>query len=174
MSEHTASIWPKVMVTGHRPQHLHPEQQDYAQQELGRLAVKLRDDNGTRVAISGMALGADQWWAHYALLAELELHAYLPFPQQPAKWHHEQQRTWRALVGQAAVKHFTAEHYSVQALHQRNDQMLDAADAVIAVWDPRITTGGTYSCVQKASRLGLPVIHVDLQDFQTSLRRSAR
>lgn len=162
--------WLSVMVTGHRPQHLYPEQQDFAEAELARLAVKLRDDHGTQIAISGMALGADQWWAHHALAAGLALHAYIPFPTQDARWHHTQQKRWRELRRQASLEVMVSDRYSVAALHQRNDRMLDAADAVIAVWDPRITTGGTASCVRKATG-NLPVIHVDLESLTTTLKR---
>lgn len=35
------TVWPTVMVTGHRPQHLHPEVRPWVRAELDRLAGKL-------------------------------------------------------------------------------------------------------------------------------------
>lgn len=164
--------WPKVMVTGHRPQHLDEPQTRFAWAELERLSLKLAED-GTQIAISGMAVGADQWWATCALAAGLELHAFVPFPQQPDRWSLEQQITYRYLVGRASKTMVIADQYSVAALHQRNDTMLNFADAVIAVWDPRIRTGGTASCVAKAKRRGLPLVHVNLETLTTTLRRNS-
>ena len=48
-----ADRWTRVAVTGHRPQFLTPDQQTWARSELDRLAVKVRDHHGTKVAISG-------------------------------------------------------------------------------------------------------------------------
>jgi hypothetical protein len=76
-------IWPTVMVAGHRPQHLHPNVRPWIRAELDRLAVKLRIEHGTTVGISGMAAGADLWWADAVVRAGLHLHAHVPFPQQP-------------------------------------------------------------------------------------------
>jgi hypothetical protein len=35
------------MVTGHRPQHLHPDTWDWIEGELDRIAYKLRDEHRT-------------------------------------------------------------------------------------------------------------------------------
>ncbi len=163
--------WPKVMVTGHRPQHLNTAQQHFADDELSRIALKLRAENATQVAISGMALGADQWWASAALAARLELWAFIPFPQQAEKWSIVDQRTWEYLRGRAAKEMVIAGSYSVQALHARNDTMLNFADLVVAAWDPRITSGGTASCVRKAMSRGAPILHVNLETMTTTMRR---
>lgn len=48
----TAPTWSAVMVTGHRPQHLHPNVRPWVRDELARLAIKLRDEYGTTVGIS--------------------------------------------------------------------------------------------------------------------------
>lgn len=62
--------------------------------ELARLAVKLHDHHGTTDGVSGMALGADQWWAASVLDAGMRLHAHVPFPQQPDKWPAEDRAEW--------------------------------------------------------------------------------
>lgn len=159
----------KVMVTGHRPQHLSIFQAAFATSELERLAAKLAA-SGTRVGISGMALGADRWWADAVLAAELDLWSFIPFPQQAARWPEIDLVHWQYLRGRAAHEHVTSLSYSVAALHQRNDDMLDAADAVIAAWSPSKTTGGTASCVQKAMARRMPIIIVDLDAMETTMR----
>lgn len=162
--------WDAVMVTGHRPQHLTDDQKRYAWTELDRLAPKMRDDHGAMRAISGMAIGADQWWATTALAAGIDLWAFVPFPQQADRWSMVDQATHRHLVLRARWTNITAEAYSIGALHQRNDQMIAAADACIAVWDPRKRTGGTASAVAKAKRARLPIIMVNLATLTTYLR----
>lgn len=62
-------IFPRVALTGHRPQGLSPSARDWVPLELERLAVKLRDQHGMRVGISGMALGSDIWWAQATVFA---------------------------------------------------------------------------------------------------------
>jgi uncharacterized phage-like protein YoqJ len=160
-------MFERVSVTGHRPQHLYPEQQDFAQAELARLAVKLRA-GGSRVAISGMALGVDQWWAHYVLQHGYSLWAFIPFPQQPDRWHHTDQRRWRELRAQASSVWEVDDHFSVQALHARNALMLDHSDLVVAAWLPSKTDGGTASQVAAARKRGIPRIIIDLDQMKTT------
>lgn len=74
------TTWPIVMVTGHRPQHLSPGVRPWVRAELERLALKLRDEHGTATGISGMAVGADLWWADAVVKAGLRLWAHVPFP----------------------------------------------------------------------------------------------
>jgi len=149
------------MVTGHRPQFIHPDSQDWVRLELERLAVKLRDRNGMQVGISGMALGADTWWGFATVFAWCELWAFIPFPQQADRWAASDVAAWNELRSRAAHEIVIAEEYSVQALHARNDAMLRDSDLVIAVWDPSKTSGGTASCVEKAQAAGKPIVHVD-------------
>lgn len=161
--------FPRVMVTGHRPQGIPPRNRRWVELELERIAVKLRDQNGMRVGISGMALGADTWWGFATVFAWCDLWAFIPFPQQPEKWQPEDLARWNELRSRAKHEVVVAEEYSVGALHARNDAMLANADLVVAVWDPSHTTGGTYSCVQKAHQAAMPMIHVNPVTQTTSM-----
>lgn len=179
----TAPAWPQVMVTGHRPQHL-TAAEDWVRAELDRLAVKLRDLHGLTTGITGMALGADMWWAQSLHLAEVPYVAHIPFPQQPDRWRRYNPQAvaeWERLRELAADEVVygdlvgLAEHARkrvvVRLLHERNDGMLTGrlrgrqvcapADAVVAVWCPSKLNGGTYSAVVKAHWVGLPVVHVN-------------
>ena len=163
--------WTRVAVTGHRPQFLTPNQQTWAQGELDRLAVKLRDRHGTKVAITGAALGSDTWWARSAVRADLDVWAYIPFLDQAAKWADEDKVTWRALLGVATRTLILGAGYNVGLLHSRNDFMLRDADLVIAVWDPTKTTGGTASAVSKARAAGKTLVVVDVTSRTTRIER---
>lgn len=160
------------MVTGHRPQFLSPDSQAWAERELERVAVKLRDQHGMQVGISGMALGADTWWGYATLYAWQELWAFIPFPQQSDRWAPADVVRWQELRERATHEMLIAGEYSVGALHARNDAMLENSDLVVAVWDPSKTTGGTASAVQKAQQRGLPILHVDPVAQTTAMRRA--
>lgn len=155
-----AQRFPRVMVTGHRPQSLPAESVDWVKLELERLAIKLRDEHGTEVGISGMALGSDIWWAQAVKYAWLDLWAFIPFPQQAERWPAADQALWQEMCGRAAHRLVTAEGYSVAALMQRNTDMIENSDLVIAVYDPTNPNSGTGDTVRKAVAKGLPIIHM--------------
>lgn len=166
------TAWPTVMVTGHRPQHLTIPARPWVRSELDRLAVKLRDEYGTTVGVSGMAVGADLWWADAVVRAGLRLHAHVPFPQQPDRWRDEDRAEWVRLLGLASHTETYGTGFSVRLLHARNDGMIKACTAAIAVHDPRKTDGGTASAVRKLLDAGRPIIHVDPVARMTTLRRA--
>lgn len=154
--------YPRVALTGHRSRAFSPEQAAWVQVTLAQCAARFAGTYGSRVAISGLALGADTWWALAGLSAGLALHAYVPFEGQADTFTPADRALWQAL--RAAASWQTVIHdgpYDVRAFHARNDAMLAAADAVVAVWLPGVTRGGAASTVRKALARGLPVLHVD-------------
>ncbi|XKH58548.1 DUF1273 domain-containing protein (plasmid) [Citricoccus nitrophenolicus] len=163
-----------VMVTGHRPHLMNPVQASWAESELQRLAVKLRDEHGCTEAISGMALGADTWWAKAALGAGLRLAAYIPCESQPSRWSAADRRTWEQLRVEATREVVVGTVPNARTFHARNDAMLQDADLVVAVWDPTVTTGGTAATVAKARRRGMDIIIVDLAEARTRIERGRR
>lgn len=163
-------VFKRVMVTGHRPQHISQGETVFAQDELLRLARKLRDECGMELAISGMALGADTWWAEAALTTAVPLAAYIPFESQPDRWSNSDQAQWRWLRAKAATEKVIATSYSVGALHARNDAMIRDSDLTIAVWKPSKTSGGTASAVKKLEKLGRSIVIVDLDKMTTYKR----
>lgn len=167
----TPERWVRVAVTGHRPQHLRPEQQAFARAELARLAAKVRDQHGTTVAISGMALGADTWWAQAALAAGIDLWAYIPFEVQGGRWRERDQAVWSDLRARAARELVLATNYDVRLLHARNEYMIRDADVLIAIHDPAKTTGGTASAISKARSSGKTLILTDVVSRRTAISR---
>jgi uncharacterized phage-like protein YoqJ len=158
--------WPTVCATGHRPQHLDASAAHWVKEKVTAGAVWLRDERGTKVGVSGMALGVDTWWAHAVLAAGLELHAYIPFESQPDRWTPSERAEWARLRGLATVVKVVGPNprdrrEAVRMLHARNDAMLAASDAAVAVLLAGKTDGGTASAVRKADRLGLPGVHLE-------------
>lgn len=161
-------VFEKVMVTGHRPQGMTEDQCAFAKRALKAVARQLKQECGMTEAISGMALGVDTWWAMVALKLELELAAYIPFPQQPDPWWAADKERWAELRKSATREVVCAEEFSVRALHIRNDAMIKDADLAIAVWAPSQLRGGTASAVQKIRRRGMPMILIDLDALTIS------
>lgn len=167
-SESLSQTFERVMVTGHRPQGMTPEQTEFAKRALKAIGRQLKKDFGTVEAISGMALGVDTWWAIIALNLNLELAAYIPFPQQPKPWWEADKKRWTELRKAATREVVCAEEFSVRALHIRNDAMIKAADLAIAVWSPSVLSGGTSSAVKKIRKINMPMILVDLDNLSIS------
>ena len=153
------------MVTGHRPQHLSASEMAWSQVALHTAAWRLRSRYGMQEAISGMAIGADTWWALGALASGAHLAAYIPFEDQANKWSETERAIWRELRQRAHREVVVAgpenPGYDVRMLHARNDAMLKATAAarglVVALYKPG-TTGGTASAVEKAEAAGLPML----------------
>lgn len=158
------TTWPVVCATAHRQ--LTADAEPWVRGKLTACAVWLRDNCGTRIAVSGMALGGDQVWAESAIDAGLELHAYVPYQSQPNRWSPDAQERWGKLI--SAASHVVVcnpnpadRKAAIRMLHARNDAMLAASNAVVAVLRGDATKGGTASAVRKAQRLGLPGVHLD-------------
>lgn len=155
-------VFGRVMVTGHRPHHLDADQQAWSQVMLARVAAQLAGMHGARHCISGLALGADTWWAVAGLAAGMRLHVYVPFEAQAAKWSGEQQALWRQLRAAASREVLVGgRDYDVRMLHARNDAMLADADLVVALLRSDATSGGTHSTVSKGRHSGRPMLLLD-------------
>lgn len=153
--------WPRVAVTGHRPQDFTPDQAHWVQATLADLVGRLHSDHGTTVAISGLALGSDTWWAQAALHDRLSLWAYIPFETQGARWPSVDQEGWRDLRAAAAREVVLGDEYDVRLLHSRNDLMIRDADLIVAVHQPRKSTGGTVNAIRRARADRKTLLRVD-------------
>lgn len=150
-----------VMLTGHRPNALTQKEISWSRAELYRTMRRLKEFHGVQEVISGMALGADTWWAEFALQLEIPFAAYIPFETQPSKWPREMQEHWRELRYQAAREVVLGEEYQVWLLHARNDAMIKDAQLCVALWKQSKNGGGTFSAVQKIRKQGKPLILID-------------
>ncbi len=155
--------WPVVCATGPRPHHLPPGAEPWVRAKLHDAAVWLRDQCGTTVGLSGMALGVDTWWAQALLDAGLTLGAYVPHPQQDARWPRAARAEWARLRGLADPGHsrMVSDHHHARAMTDRNRALMEDAVAVVAVMDPARRWGGTFDAVRIAHRLGRTGVWLD-------------
>lgn len=153
--------WPRAALTGHRPADFNPAERQWTVATLDACAAALRRNHGTRVALSGMALGSDTWWAEAALTEGLDLWAYMPFEGQSARWAERDREVWRRLRRRASREVVLGQHYDVRLLFARNDLLLQDSDVLLAVLRSDKTGGGTVSAVRKARSRNHPMIRVD-------------
>jgi len=164
-----AGHWPRVMCTGHRPGSIAADTHGWVRDELDRVAAKLAAEHGTQIAISGLAIGADLWWARAAHRAGLRIWGYSPCEDQDARWTEDWKAERREIIGLAARAATLSPRFTMAALHERNTWMIRDASAVVAVIDPDRHTGGTVDALRKATGR-LPVIKLDIRNRTVTLR----
>lgn len=162
------TTWTVVGATGHRPQHLQHlvGACRWARDEAARVAVKVRDGYGCTTAISGLALGWDQWWAQAALDAGLDLWVHIPFEGQPDRWTAGDRQAWADLRARATKETVYGTNpvdtrQATRLLMARNHGMIRNSDAMACLWIRDKTTGGTWSAVRRIKTTGMPAIHLD-------------
>lgn len=155
-----ATRWPRVALTGHRNFDSASDER-WATEQLVRIVGKLRAQYGTTTLISGMALGADMFWAETALASKLKLWAYLPGSWQAERWSGAQMDRYRDLLDQAARVFVLPGDYHVSKLHVRSQLMVRDSDALVAVLNSNADRGGTLAAFRWASDRGRTIIHVD-------------
>lgn len=147
-----------VSFTGHRP----PKFGGYKPcQTHERVRARVREkllELQPEKAISGMALGLDQWAAEVCCELGIPFIAAVPFSGQELMWPKGAQQQYRVLLDKAAQIHLVDPRpprsywETTQKLHARNHWMVDNSDAVIAAWDG--SKGGTAECVRYAQETG--------------------
>lgn len=157
----TNPTWEIVAATGHRPKDLNPQQQAWVRATMPGVIARLRDDYGTRTAVSGMALFTDLLWADEAKRAGLFLWAHIPFPQQPEPWSPQDQAEWARLRALADDEIIYGDRFDLDLYGERNIGMLDVSAALVAVHKPSKKNGGTWGCLKEARKRDMPVVHLD-------------
>lgn len=167
----------KVMITGHRPNKLGGYEKDNPQQKkiieklekcLERIQLSATERGKTPLAITGMALGVDQWWAKAALNKNIPCHAYIPFQGQECKWPEHAQQEYRNILTMCQ-KEFTIspEGYAAWKMHKRDRSMVDDADLCIAVWDgqPGSGTANTLNYIRQKAKPCLVINSESLEEI---------
>lgn len=134
-----------ICGTGHRPNKLGGYGKP-AFERLVSLSGDWLDSNRPDVVISGVALGWDQALAVAAIRRKIETHAYVPCEGHSNIWPEESRRYYEKILRKCAVVRIAPVAYSAKAMMDRNKDMVDAADLVLAIWDG--SSGGTGNCVR--------------------------
>ena len=107
-------------------------------------------------AISGMALGIDQWAANICIKLGIPLIAAIPFIGQERRWPAEKQSTYHKLLLLAAEQIIVCEGpYASWKMQKRNEWMVDNCSILIAVHNG--SSGGTANCLKYAAKIGREV-----------------
>lgn len=155
-----------VSFTGHRPiklggYHIPNPTYTYIIQELNTILLKLKPEQ----AISGMALGWDQWAAQVCIELQIPFIAAIPFLGQEKIWPQTSKDIYHRLLQQAVEQVVVCQGgYSPWKMQKRNEWMVDKADVVIACFDG--TNGGTANCVNYAREKNKELIIIDPQGMK--------
>lgn len=170
--------WPIAAATGHRPQYFpSPAARRWTIATIADCVRWLRDEAGTTVLLSGMALGVDQWWADAGIKAGLTLGAHVPCPPNPAKWQPAQIREYQRLLDHAdpVYSRLYSPGYTSTCMDERNRGMIVACNALVCVWMSSRRTGGTANALRDARRLGRTAgLHIDPDKASLPKRESIR
>ena len=141
-----------VAFTGHRPNKLG----GYKTPNPTYNWVTFRLDEELRLlkpdyAISGMALGVDQWAAQVCVDLKIPFLAAVPFAGQESMWPLQSQRHYHNLLKKAFQTVVVSQGgYAAVKMQKRNEYMVDQCGVLIAVWDG--SPGGTGNCVKYAQK----------------------
>ena len=144
-----------IAGTGHRP----PKLGGYSEAALAKLisfaSMHLEKIKPT-IVISGMALGWDTALACAALELHIPLVAAIPFIGQELMWPAGSQERYKQLLFKAEeVITVSSDGYSVQAMQERNEYMVNNSDLVLALHNG--SPGGTGNCVRYANKINKPI-----------------
>lgn len=148
-----------VAFTGHRPDKLggYGQVNPVRDKILPLIEYQLKTIR-PELAISGMALGVDQWSAELCIKLGIPFTAAVPFVGQENVWPEKQH--YRYLLSKAKDIHIvSAGGYASWKLQTRNEWMVDNSDILIAVWDG--SSGGTGNCVDYAEKVERTIIRIN-------------
>jgi uncharacterized phage-like protein YoqJ len=149
-----------IAATGHRPDKLGgytPE----IRENLRRVAREfLALHPRVSEAVSGMALGWDQAFAHAAIDLGIPVVAAIPFKGQAARWPEQAQAYYRKLIDRSArVVHVSPlPTFTQDAFQARNEWMVDYSHAIVALWNG--SPGGTANCIDYARASGRTITNL--------------
>ena len=148
-----------ICGTGHRPQfcpcgfeNIHP----WLESLKNNLKACLNELEPHAV-ICGGAIGFDTWLAECALDLNLPLHLYIPFRDQGAKWPKSSQVKYKQIMSRATNVYFVHEEYCKSCFFDRDKAMVDNADMVFSLLNPKAQSGGTFYTVKYAESKNKPI-----------------
>ena len=150
-----------IAFTGHRPQALGGFEEPNPLKNAICKAIKNKlVELKPSKAISGMALGVDQWAAEICLELEIPLFAAIPCDNHEKIWPKASQEKYKEILSKASESVIVSPGpYSVWKMQKRNEFMCDNADVIMAIWNGK--SGGTGNCVRYALSQNKQIIRID-------------
>lgn len=126
-------------------------------QETKRLLLELKPDQ----ALSGFAVGYDQWFANICIQLQIPFKAIIPFNNQDKVWPAHAKKIYQKLLSKAAEKIIVSEgEYAAFKLQIRNEYLVDHSDILIACYEES-REGGTKNCIDYAKSKNKQIIIID-------------
>jgi hypothetical protein len=124
--------------------------------ELSRMAPPL-------VAVSSLAVGADQLLARLVLERGGMIHAVLPFANIERTFAPKDRPAYRDLAKQVTVEVLDTPGTDEDAYLAAGKRVVQLSDIMLAVWNgkPAKGRGGTADVVAYAVHRGLPLVHIE-------------
>jgi len=155
-----------VSFCGHRPDKLSGYKipnpiYKYVTDKLRETLVELKP----KKAISGMALGVDQWAAEICIKLGIPFIAAIPFKGQESYWPVEaRERYYKILAAASEVHVVNPGGYASWKMQTRNQFLVNNCDKLIAVFDG--SPGGTKNCLDYAVGREKRIIRINPQDYK--------
>lgn len=143
-----------ICGTGHRPKFL-PWKYKEKGSEFDSFKKKLIDklnELEPDIVISGMAIGFDTYLAEATLELNIPLKCYIPYSNQGENWPSKAKERYLSILDRADFVFLIQDEYSFSCFLERDQAMVDDSDEVIALWNPKISQGGTYYTVNYARK----------------------
>lgn len=156
----------KIGVTGHQ------ELPDASSWDWVRTRIDefLQGQPSPLVALSSLAMGADQLFALRVLARGGVLHAVLPFHDYRSRFGSSDARqSFDDLLSKSSeITILDSEGTDEQRYWVAGQKVVELSDAVVAVWDgkPARGLGGTGDVVEYAIAQGVPVHHLDPSEHE--------
>jgi uncharacterized phage-like protein YoqJ len=150
-----------IAATGHRPGRLecgHDENHPWLFSIKEELTEWLFSQKSKlSYCITGMAMGGDTWFAETAIELSIPLHAYVPFPDQEARWSNEHRNRYDGIIRHCDEVLLCSQEYYPDCFLKRDRMMVDSADHIAALLSPLANHGGTHYTVRYAEKKRKPV-----------------
>ncbi|MBL8199677.1 MAG: hypothetical protein JNK40_01780 [Chromatiales bacterium] len=115
------------------------------------------------VAVTSLAIGADQLLAKLVLERGGSIHAVLPYPDIERSFLPSDLDSYRELAKHATIEVLTTSGTDEDAYLAAGIRVVTLSDIVLAVWNgmPSRGKGGTADVVAYALRVGVPIVRVN-------------
>ena len=159
--------------TGHRPKSFSFGYNENTQEFLD-LKERMKNsiiqacNAGCRTFYCGMAEGVDLWCAEIVLeireryTPALRLIPVVPFLKQPCGMSEMNKRRYHRIMESAEERFLVAREYRKDCYLKRNRFLVESADALIAVFDPKLPRSGTAQTIRlaNAKKKSVFLIHI--------------
>lgn len=128
----------RCCFAGHRPESTQLTEEQVKQWLAKQIDQAIRE--GFRTFITGMGMGVDLWAAETVLTIrstspDVRLIAVVPYPAFPAKWSPDWIHTYRHVLQSADLVKQISDHYTQEAMMNRNRWMVDHAARLIGIYN---------------------------------------